>query len=148
MTNKLMKIMEDIYFCENVSLLKTSEQKLKDENITHIVAACPLDFLKTRFNVLTITFNEEPVESVAYRLCPRVSDMLREVLLLKGKLLFVNDESNYATNLLVFTLSYWFRCSVYETWCLINTQILSFPAFTFDLIKMSKVLHCLNSIEK
>lgn len=95
-----------------------------------------------------INFNHESPENMIYRLCPRVSDFLREVLLFKGKLLFVNNESNFAINLLIFTLSYWFRCSAYETWCLINTQLLSFPSFTFDLLKMSKALEKLNSIEK
>jgi hypothetical protein len=68
------------------------------------------------------------------------------VLLLKGRLLFINDESNYATNLLIYTLSYWFRCSVYETWCLINTQILLFPTFTSDLQSLSTALRLLNDI--
>lgn len=62
--------------------------------------------------------------SLVYKTSPRVSDILREVLLFKGKLLFVNSESNFCMNLLIFTLSYWFKCTAYETWCLINTQIL------------------------
>lgn len=70
------------------------------------------------------------------------------MLLLKGRLLFINDESNYATNLLIYTLSYWFRCSVYETWCLINTQILLFPTFTSDLQSLSTALRILNDVEE
>jgi hypothetical protein len=85
---------------------------------------------------------------LAFRLAPKISDFLREVLLLKGRLLFINDETNYATNLLIYTLSYWFRCSVYETWCLINTQILLFPTFTSDLQSLSTALRILNDVEE
>ena len=81
-------------------------------------------------------------------MAPLISDLLREVLLLKGRLLFVNDSSNYATTLLVYTLSYWFRCSVHETWCLINTQVLLFPALTSDLRSLSSALALLNQVEQ
>ena len=63
-------------------------------------------------------------------------------------LLSFTNSSNYATNLLIYTLSYWFRCSVYETWCLINTQILLFPALTSDLRALSTALRTLNDVEQ
>ena len=46
-------------------------------------------------------------------------------------------------------LSYWFKCSIYEAWCLINTQILPFPTFSSNsnLKMMSKMLVTLNQIE-
>lgn len=47
---------------------------------------------KGGFKVFEIDLNTHRfLETLMYRLCPRISDCLREVLLLKGKLLFVNN---------------------------------------------------------
>jgi hypothetical protein len=97
---------------------------------------------------MRLEFKSINLAHLAFRLAPKISDLLREVLLLKGRLLFINDDTNYATNLLIYTLSYWFRCSVYETWCLINTQILLFPTFTSDLLSLSAALRLLNDVEE
>jgi hypothetical protein len=51
--------------------------------------------------------------TLPFRVAARVSDFLREVLIFKGKLLFVNDGSNYAIVLLVYCLSLWFRCTIF-----------------------------------
>lgn len=80
------------------------------------------------------------------RVAARISDFLREVLIFKGKLLFVNDNSNYAIVLLVYCLSLWFRCTIFETWCLINTQILEFPMSSGYLPLLSQALNRLNKI--
>lgn len=120
---------------------------MKELKITHVITTINHPLL-LRFNTLCISFENINLASLAFRLAPRISDLLREVLLLKGRLLFINDLSNYATNLLIYTLSYWFRCSVYETWCLINTQILLFPTFTSDLLALSSALKLLNDIEQ
>lgn len=120
---------------------------MKELKITHVVTTLKHPLL-TKFNTLLLEFNSISLAQLAFRLAPKISDMLREVLLLKGRLLFINDETNYATNLLIYTLSYWFRCSVYETWCLINTQILLFPTFTSDLLSLSSALRILNEVEQ
>lgn len=146
-SNKFMRVMEDIFFCESVALADGGYEKIKELKITHIVTTLRHPLL-SRFNTLIIGLGECGLAGLAFRLAPRISDFLREVLLLKGRLLFINDESNYATNLLIYTLSYWFRCSVYETWCLINTQILLFPTFTSDLQSLSTALRLLNDIEE
>lgn len=51
-------------------------------------------------------------------------------------------------NLLIFTLSYWFKCTAYETWCLINTQILEFPALNSSVISMSRAVSMLSNIQR
>jgi len=107
-----MRIMEDIFFCENINLQDGGYQKMKELKITHVVTTQTHPLL-LNFNTLQIAFSNLNLASLAFRLSPRISDLLREVLLLKGRLLFINDSSNYATNLLIYTLSYWFRCSVY-----------------------------------
>lgn len=48
--------------------------------------------------------------------------------------------------MLIFTLSYWFKCTAYETWCLINTQILEFPALTSSIVSMSHAVSLLSKI--
>lgn len=120
---------------------------MKELKITHIVTTINHPLLK-KFNTMMLSFKKINLAHLAFRLAPKISDLLREVLLLKGRLLFINDETNYATNLLIYTLSYWFRCSVYETWCLINTQILLFPTFTSDLLALSSALRLLNDVEE
>jgi hypothetical protein len=107
-----MRIMEDIFFCENINLLDGGYEKMKELKITHIVTTINHPLL-TKFNTLLLSFKGINLAHLAFRLAPKISDLLREVLLLKGRLLFINDETNYGTNLLIYTLSYWFRCSVY-----------------------------------
>ena len=85
---------------------------MKELKISHVVTTSNHPLL-LRFNTLIIDFEDIKVANLAFRLAPKISDLLREVLLLKGRLLFINHKSNYATNLLIYTLSYWFRCSVY-----------------------------------
>jgi len=142
-----MKIMNDIYYCDNESYFTANPQKFKKEGITHVISSQPNQHFLNVFVIKQLKKNDfYTTMSLAFKLCPRISDILREVLLVKGKLLFVNNETNYAVNLLIYTLSYWFRCSVYETWCLINTQILLFPALNTHLIKLSSSLEILNKI--
>ena len=66
----------------------------------------------------------------AYRLAPKIMDYLREIFLYRGKVLFLEDD-NVSTHFnsqrlilrtnLLFCLTYFFKCSVYETWTLINS---------------------------
>ena len=83
--------MEDIYFCDSLTSLK-DEEKIQNENITHIITTESMELLISKnYNIFFVDFNGESPENTAYRLCPRVSDFLREVLLLKGKLLLINN---------------------------------------------------------
>lgn len=83
--------------------------------------------------------------AVAYRLAPRVMDYLREIFLYRGKVLFVEEDGVFTSfhqkkivlrTLLLFCLTYFFKCSAFETWQLINSQVtvqtphaLSLPPF-------------------
>ena len=134
--------MKDIYICDE-EFLKSDMSKILKEGITHVVATQPL----SRFITMVIKPGKESPISIALRLAPRFSDLIREVLMFKGTLLFVNNKTNYAISLLIFTLSIWFKCSIYETWCLINTQILEFP-FTDDFLpKLSVAYQKLSRID-
>lgn len=63
---------------------------MKELKITHIVTTMDHPFLK-RFNTLQLSFHHINLAHLAFRLSPKISDLLREVLLLKGRLLFIND---------------------------------------------------------
>jgi hypothetical protein len=115
----LLKIMEDIYFCEEDYFHRNRSHIVK-EGISHIIATFPA----SKFFSLIVNIGGENINTLPFRLAARVSDFLREVLIFKGKLLFVNNNSGYAIILLIYCLSLWFRCTIFETWCLINTQIL------------------------
>jgi hypothetical protein len=82
--------MEDIFFCESIALNEGGYDKIKELKITHVVTTLNHPLL-TRFNTLIINFSECGLAGLAFRLAPKISDFLREVLLLKGKLLFIND---------------------------------------------------------
>lgn len=89
-SNKFMRIMEDIFFCENINVNDEGYQKIKELKITHIITTNP-DPLLARFNTIRLEFNNINLAHLAFRLAPKISDLLREVLLLKGRLLFIND---------------------------------------------------------
>lgn len=139
----LLRIMEDIYFCEE-DFFREGRSQIVKEGISHVVATFPV----SKFLSLVVHPSGENIMTLPLRLAARVSDFLREVLIFKGKLLFVNDTSNYAAVLLVYCLSLWFRCTIFETWCLINTQILEFPMTSACLPLLSQALYRLNRIEE
>lgn len=80
---KMMKIMEDIYLCERETFVSTHEDKIRDEGISHIimeagpVASSVMKAKKILFKVMEIHPNEQNPRALIYKLCPRVSDMLR-----------------------------------------------------------------------
>lgn len=69
--------MEDIYFCENLQSLVQHPNKLKEENITHVIGAECLSALPSTLCLFQLNINGESLNSIAYRLCPRVSDFLK-----------------------------------------------------------------------
>jgi hypothetical protein len=89
-SNKFMRIMEDIFFVENINLMDGGYDKLKELKITHVVTTIDHPLLQ-KFNTLLLSFRGVNLAHLAFRLAPKISDLLREVLLLKGKLLFIND---------------------------------------------------------
>lgn len=84
-----------------------------------------------------------------YILAPRVMDYLRVVFLYKGNVLFVEDDNININSkpsklvlrtTLLFCLTHFFKCSVYETWTLINSQILFFSLPFSHLSMMSNLM--------
>lgn len=68
--------------------------------------------------------------SAVFRLSPKVMDYLREIFLFRGKILFVEDnevnmcsplEKLLMRNILLFCLTYFFKCSAYETLTMLNS---------------------------
>ena len=128
-SNQIIKIMEDIYFLQGGDRQHIDGDELRQEGITHII----VDHQQMHtirhahmFKIMAITSTTG--SPIIYRLCPHVSDILRQVLLFKGKLLFIsgvdsnsiessnnNIDTNRNTiaNLLLYTLSYWFKCPPY-----------------------------------
>jgi hypothetical protein len=88
----LMKIMNDIYYCDNEAYFTANPHKFKREGITHVIASQPDPHFLNVFVIKQLKKNDfYTTMSLAFKLCPRISDILREVLLVKGKLLFVNN---------------------------------------------------------
>ena len=84
-----------------------------------------------------------------YILAPRVMDYLRVVFLYKGNVLFVEDDNININSkpsklvlrtTLLFCLTHFFKCSVYEPWTLINSQILFFTLPFSNLSMMSNLM--------
>ena len=80
-----------------------------------------------------------------YIFAPKLMDYLRVLFLHKGNVLFVEDD-NISINskpaklvlrtTLLFCLTHVFKCSVYETWTLINSQVNYQHLFNFEYFKV------------
>ena len=75
-TNKFMRVMEDIFFCESISIADGAYEKIKELHITHVVTTLTHPLL-ARFNTLMVEFAECGLAGLAFRLAPRISDFLR-----------------------------------------------------------------------
>ena len=53
----MLKIMEDIYFCEGTQTIFQEEQKIRESNITHIIVAENTSLSTRYFKILKINFN-------------------------------------------------------------------------------------------
>jgi hypothetical protein len=75
-SNKFMRIMEDIFFCENVHVEEGGYEKIKQLKITHIITTQSHPLL-CQFNTLLLKFTGPNNPNVAFRLAPQISDLLR-----------------------------------------------------------------------
>ena len=99
-----------------------------------------------------------------YILAPKIMDFMREVFLYRGNMIFVEDD-NISINskqdklvlrtTLLFCLTYFFKCSIYETWTLINSQILFFfipfsnlSIMSNCMVQQFKILQYMNGFPK
>lgn len=66
------------------------------------------------------------------KLVPKIFDFIREVYIMNGKLLFVEDVSDqsqiylnsvFLREAILYSLASLFKCSVYDMWMLINNQV-------------------------
>ncbi|KAL4475130.1 hypothetical protein ABPG74_001826 [Tetrahymena malaccensis] len=131
----LIKIMEEIYICSYDYFIE-HQDRLMLSGITHVISEYSLlsELDLTRFTYLLLDQSQiENKMSSIFRLSPKVMDYLREIFLFRGKILFVEDnEINIYSpidklllrNILIFCLTYFFKCSAYETLTLINSQVL------------------------
>ena len=71
-----MRIMEDIFFCENLSLNESGLEKLKELKITHVITTMDHAELK-KFDTLLLSFDSVNLAHLAFKLAPKISDLLR-----------------------------------------------------------------------
>lgn len=71
-----MRIMEDIFFCDNINLQEGGYQKMKELKITHVVTTMEHPML-AKFNTLLLSFKKINLAHLAFRLSPKISDLLR-----------------------------------------------------------------------
>jgi hypothetical protein len=76
-------------------------------------------------------------------------DYLREVFLYRGRILFIEDDNINVNSKpeklvirtsLIFSLTHFFKCSVYETWTLVNSQVLFYSIPFIHLSIMSNLM--------
>ena len=68
--------MQDILYCENVNLTEGGYEKMKELKISHIVTTSNHPLL-LRFNTLIVNFQDINVANLAFRIAPKISDLLR-----------------------------------------------------------------------
>jgi hypothetical protein len=92
-----------------------------------------------------------------YILAPKIMDYMKEVFLYRGKILFIEDdnininskpEKLVLRTTLLFCLTHFFKCSVYETWTLVNSQVLFFSLPFSQLSIMSNLMVQHNKISQ
>eukprot|EP01016_Furgasonia_blochmanni_P056845 TRINITY_DN9760_c0_g2_i1.p1 TRINITY_DN9760_c0_g2~~TRINITY_DN9760_c0_g2_i1.p1 ORF type:complete len:399 (+),score=86.92 TRINITY_DN9760_c0_g2_i1:61-1197(+) len=142
-----IKIMEEVYICGRTFFINNYE-KLVSMGITHVISTnYTLDpAILDRFDYFIIQYEDskkQPLNPAIYT--PMITDYLKEVFLYRGMALFVEDdnininsrpEKLLIRGALLFTLTCFFKFSVYETWTLINSQILflQIPFSTLSLL--------------
>lgn len=86
-----------------------------------------------------------------------IMDYLREVFLYRGRILFIEDDNINVNSkpeklvvraALIFSLTHFFKCSVYETWTLVNSQVLFYSLPFSHLSIMSNLMVQHNKINQ
>lgn len=73
-----MKIMNDIYYCDSEAYFLANPQRFLKEGITHVIASQPNPNFLNVFVVKQLKKNDfYTTMSLAFKLCPRISDILR-----------------------------------------------------------------------
>ncbi len=139
----LMKVMRNVFLCSRDYLYLHTRDLIKDSHVTHVIMpqSTHRDELDQYFDVMTIRTckcgfgNEDEQCSSTFSFIPSVMDYCRKTAISRGVLLFVDDEGKNCTRcgsgqertirecLLVVT-SFFLQTSGYETWTLVNSQIL------------------------
>ena len=131
--------MEEIFICSK-SFFNQNKARITKLGVTHVVIEKKtLDSNSLhRFNFLQINSLKNNQQNnffdIPSKFAPIVLDYLREAFLFRGKAIFVEEDNSAHTNssskmfirtLLIYCLSYFFKCSLYETLMLINSQVKS-----------------------
>lgn len=112
----LLKITHDVYLCSSI-FLKENLTWLVNLGITHMVYSEVDESLLKRFQ--NVKIGQNPLQSLAW-----VMDFLRSAHVTKGRILFVENNSSNIRECLLLCLSEIFLTSFYETWSLVNSQVL------------------------
>ena len=111
-----LRITHDLYLCSNV-FLKENFSWIVTMGITHMVYSEVDEIALKRFQ--NVMIGHFPLQSLA-----GVMDFLRSAHVTKGRVLFVENNSSNIRECLLLCLSEVFLTSFYETWSLVNSQVL------------------------
>lgn len=111
-----LRITHDIYLCSS-TFLKENYTWIVNTGITHMVYSEVEEIAMKRFQ--NVMIGHFPLQSLA-----GVMDFLRGAHITKGRVLFVEGNSSNIRECLLLCLSEVFLTSFYETWSLVNSQVL------------------------
>ncbi len=135
----ITRVLRNVFLCSRDYLYSHTRDLIKDNHVTHILLPSNLhkDSLYQHFDVLSLpTCKCSPIMmSNAYDMLSTVLDYCRKVALNRGVLLFVDDggkmceqckagQDSIIRECLLLFMSFFLQAGAYETWTLINSQVL------------------------
>ena len=145
-----MQILEQVAI-SNTKFFLASRDKLIFKGYTHIFTLEGLltqDQIK-RYRYILMNPSSIQKSTDAIKVIPKILDFIREVYVLKGKVLFIeNTESKeliythsiFLRECILYLLASLFKCSVYDMWMLINNQTLYFHIPMESIRKLSSAI--------
>jgi hypothetical protein len=120
-----MVILDQIAICTQ-TFFKNNQPKLITRGFTHCVLlknTVDRKYLR-RFRYLNLDFqSSQGSRTIFFLSIPKVLDFFREVCLLKGRLIFIeedtvnsnaNEQNCYIREMIIFCLSHYFTCNIFE----------------------------------
>lgn len=111
-----------------------SQDKLIFKGYTHVFSVEGIlqreDLKRYRYILMSPSVVQTSTDVI--KLVPKIFDFIREVYIMNGKLLFVEDVSDqsqiylnsvFLREAILYSLASLFKCSVYDMWMLINNQV-------------------------
>ena len=149
----LVRVMRNVFMCDGRYLGAHMEDLVNDSHVTHVIMPTSLrkDEMDQYFDILALpTCKCGPAEMPnSYTAMPTILDYCRKAALSRGVLLFVNNEQaccaqcktgkeDMIKECLLLFLSFFIQTSGYETWTLINSQVLFMSVPQRTLQKVTK----------